>query len=172
GPGRTVRDGARPDVRGRLSVQHARRTIVVRPGGAGGRHEPRDGSDKTVDGARRRAPGQGRGARLRQRQRRNHERAVKSRTGAQIMSEYYKPLPKPSPTSRPFWEAARRHELTLQRCGACRAFIYYPRDRCSKCFSDQLAWERVSGRGKVYSFTVVRPASSPPFSPPPSLLAP
>jgi len=87
------------------------------------------------------------------------------------MSEYYKPLPKPSPTSRPFWEAARRHELTLQRCGACHAFIYYPRDRCPKCFSDQLAWERVSGRGKVYSFTVVRRASSRAFSDAPYVLA-
>jgi uncharacterized OB-fold protein len=87
------------------------------------------------------------------------------------MSEYYKPLPKLSPTSRPFWEAARRHELTLQRCGACRAFIYYPRDRCPKCFSDTLAWERVSGRGKVYSFTVVRRASSRAFSDAPYVLA-
>ncbi len=82
------------------------------------------------------------------------------------MSEYYKPLPKPSPTSRPFWEAARRHELQIQRCAACREYIYYPRNRCPKCFSDQLSWERVSGRGKVYSYTIVRRASSRAFSDP------
>lgn len=70
------------------------------------------------------------------------------------MSEYHKPLPKPTPTSRPFWEAARRHELSLQRCAACKAYIYYPRDRCPHCFSDRLGWERLSGRGKVYSYTV------------------
>jgi uncharacterized OB-fold protein len=87
------------------------------------------------------------------------------------MSEYYKPLPKPSPTSRPFWEAARRHELTIQRCGACREYVYYPRDRCPKCFADKLAWERVSGRGKVYSYTVVRRASSRAFADAPYVLA-
>lgn len=82
------------------------------------------------------------------------------------MSEYRKPLPKPTPTSRPFWDAARRHELSLQRCGACHKFIYYPRERCSHCFSDKLGWERVSGRGKVYSYTVVRRASSRAFDQP------
>ena len=82
------------------------------------------------------------------------------------MSEYMKPLPKPTPTSRPFWDAARRHELKLQRCSACAAFIYYPRERCPHCFSDRLSWERVSGRGKVYSYTVVRRASSRAFAEP------
>jgi uncharacterized OB-fold protein len=87
------------------------------------------------------------------------------------MSEYHKPLPKPTPTSRPFWEAARRHELSLQRCAACKAYIYYPRERCPHCFSDRLAWERVSGRGKVYSYTVVRRASSRSFADQPYVLA-
>jgi uncharacterized OB-fold protein len=87
------------------------------------------------------------------------------------MSEYHKPLPKSTPTSRPFWEAARRHELSLQRCAACKAYIYYPRERCPHCFSDRLAWERVSGRGKVYSYTVVRRASSRSFADQPYVLA-
>ena len=87
------------------------------------------------------------------------------------MSEYYKPLPKPSPTSRPFWEAAKRHELQIQRCAACRHYIYYPRARCPKCFSDHLGWERVSGLGKVYSYTVVRRASSRAFADAPYVLA-
>ena len=82
------------------------------------------------------------------------------------MSEYLKPLPKPTPTSRPFWEAARRHELKLQQCGACNKYVYYPRDRCPHCFADQLAWKVVSGRGKVYSYTVVRRASARSFADP------
>ncbi|HEY6394915.1 MAG TPA: Zn-ribbon domain-containing OB-fold protein [Candidatus Binataceae bacterium] len=87
------------------------------------------------------------------------------------MSEYFKPLPKPSPTSRPFWDAAKRHELKLQRCGSCSAYIYYPRDRCPNCMSDKLSWEKVSGRGKVYSYTVVRRASSRAFADAPYVLA-
>jgi uncharacterized OB-fold protein len=87
------------------------------------------------------------------------------------MSDYLKPLPNPTPTSRPFWDAARRHELQLQRCAACAKFIYYPRDRCPHCFSDRLEWRRVSGRGKVYSYTVVRRASSRAFADAPYVLA-
>ena len=87
------------------------------------------------------------------------------------MSDYFKPLPNPTPTSRPFWDAARRHELQLQRCAACGKFIYYPRDRCPHCFSDRLEWRRVSGRGKVYSYTVVRRASSRAFADAPYVLA-
>ncbi|MGD0072750.1 MAG: Zn-ribbon domain-containing OB-fold protein [Candidatus Binataceae bacterium] len=87
------------------------------------------------------------------------------------MSEYLKPLPKPSPTSRPFWDAAKRHELMLQRCGACGKFIYYPRPRCPHCFSDRLEWNRCSGKGKLYSFTVVRRAASRAFADAPYVLA-
>jgi hypothetical protein len=87
------------------------------------------------------------------------------------MSDYIKPLPKPSPTSRPYWEAARRHELQLQHCGACGGYIYYPRPRCPNCTSDNLKWERVSGRGKLYSYTIVRRASTRSFADGPYVLA-
>jgi uncharacterized protein len=87
------------------------------------------------------------------------------------MSEYNKPLPKPTPTSRPFWEAAKRHELLLQHCVGCGTFIYYPRDRCPQCLSDRLEWERVSGHGKLYSYTIVRRASTRAFADRPYVLA-
>lgn len=87
------------------------------------------------------------------------------------MSDYFKPLPKPSPTSQPFWDAARRHEFQLQHCAACKAFIYYPRDRCPTCFSQNLEWKPVSGHGKVYSYTVVRRASARSFGDGPYVLA-
>jgi uncharacterized OB-fold protein len=87
------------------------------------------------------------------------------------MSEYIKPLPKPSPTSRPFWDAARKHELMLQRCDACRAYIYYPRSRCPHCMSDRLSWTKVGGHGTVYSYTVVRRPSSRSFADAPYVLA-
>jgi uncharacterized OB-fold protein len=87
------------------------------------------------------------------------------------MSDYTKPLPKPSPTSRPFWDAARQHQLKLQRCGGCRSYIYYPRPRCPKCFSDQLSWEPVSGRGTLYSYTTVYRASTRSFADAPYVLA-
>jgi uncharacterized OB-fold protein len=87
------------------------------------------------------------------------------------MSTYEKPLPKPTSTSQPFWDAAKEHRLQLQRCGGCQAFIYYPRDRCPHCLSDQLQWQPVSGHGKVYSYTTVRRASTRSFADRPYVLA-
>jgi uncharacterized protein len=87
------------------------------------------------------------------------------------MSTYEKPLPKPTSTSRPFWDAAKEHRLQLQRCGGCQAFIYYPRDRCPHCLSGELAWQPVSGRGKIYSYTTVRRASTRSFADRPYVLA-
>lgn len=74
------------------------------------------------------------------------------------MAVHNKPLPVIDHDSRPFWEAARRHELMLQRCNNCKSYIFYPRAVCPTCMSDELAWEKVSGQGSVYSYTVVHRA--------------
>src|SRR5690606_8486508 len=44
----------------------------------------------------------------------------------------------------------------IQRCTRCARSIFYPRMICPHCGSDQLAWFAPSGRGTVYSTTVVR----------------
>jgi uncharacterized OB-fold protein len=82
-----------------------------------------------------------------------------------MTTDYAKPLPRPTAVSREFWAAARRHELRVQRCRACGQHIFYPRVFCPACLSDGLEWVNVSGRGRVYSFTVVRRAMHPAFRP-------
>lgn len=77
--------------------------------------------------------------------------------------EYRKPLPQPSETSRPFWEGTKAHELRLQRCRDCGKRIFYPRSICPFCLSERLEWVTASGKGKVYSYTVVRRAVHPAF---------
>ena len=71
------------------------------------------------------------------------------------MPDYAGPLPVATPESRPFWEAARRHELSLQRCRACGRHVFYPRAACPHCLSSDLEWRRVSGRGTLHTFTIV-----------------
>ena len=71
------------------------------------------------------------------------------------MSAYAGPVPVPTPESRPFWDAAKRHVLELPRCRACGALHYYPRAACPRCLSGDLAWERMSGRGTLHTFTIV-----------------
>ena len=66
------------------------------------------------------------------------------------------PLPHPTPLSQPFWDAARQHLLTIQRCTSCGAHIFYPRSGCTECGRPELEWIEVSGRATVYSFTIAR----------------
>jgi len=71
------------------------------------------------------------------------------------MPEYTGPIPVPTPETRPYWDAARRHELQLQRCRSCGEHVFYPRAACPHCFGADLEWRRVSGRGTLHTFTVV-----------------
>ncbi|WP_019119703.1 Zn-ribbon domain-containing OB-fold protein [Brevibacillus massiliensis] len=72
-------------------------------------------------------------------------------------------IPKPviDDDSRPFWEGLKRGELLIQRCGDCNRSIFYPRALCPHCFSERIAWEKASGRGRIYSYTVVHRAFGP-----------
>jgi uncharacterized OB-fold protein len=67
-----------------------------------------------------------------------------------------KPLPVPTATSAPFWEGLRLHEVRLQHCVDCDGWVFYPRSNCSHCLSQDLIWQVVSGRGKLYTFTIAR----------------
>jgi uncharacterized OB-fold protein len=58
--------------------------------------------------------------------------------------------------TQPFWDGCARGELLLQRCSACEAFRHPPSPICPACLSDRHDWVRASGRGKVYTFVVVR----------------
>jgi len=71
-----------------------------------------------------------------------------------------KPSPVASPIEMPFWEAAKKGELIVQKCLDCNRFVFYPRIFCPHCHSDGLTWVKASGNGKIYSYTVVR--SNPP----------
>ncbi len=66
-----------------------------------------------------------------------------------------KPVPIVNPWARPFWDGANDGRLMIQRCDDCRQHIFYPRVACPHCFSERLAWVQASGRGTVYSYTVV-----------------
>lgn len=69
-----------------------------------------------------------------------------------------KPLPTPDFDTEPFWAALKEHELRLQRCADCDKAYFYPRSLCPHCWSDNVQWERMSGRGTVYTYTIVRRA--------------
>ena len=71
----------------------------------------------------------------------------------------------PDPTTVPFWEAAGRGELLLQRCKACARFQFYPRPFGISC-DGEVGWVAASGTGTVYSMTTVRIRVIPELEPP------
>ena len=73
------------------------------------------------------------------------------------------PLPALTPDVAPFYEAARRGELRFQRCGVCRAWRHYPRPTCPACRSPEFAWEIASGRGRIFTWTIVHGPTLPAF---------
>lgn len=64
-------------------------------------------------------------------------------------------LPKPTQVTKAFWEAAKQHELLIQKCNKCGIYIFYPRVFCPKCLSSELEWVASSGEGTVYSYTII-----------------
>ncbi|MGH9137554.1 MAG: Zn-ribbon domain-containing OB-fold protein [Acidimicrobiales bacterium] len=75
-----------------------------------------------------------------------------------------RPVPPANPSTEPYWEAARRHELALQRCDVCGTRPFPPRATCPSCGSRALSWSPVSGRGTVHTFTVAYRAPHPGFA--------
>ncbi len=70
------------------------------------------------------------------------------------MTDYKKPLPYIHAETKPYWDGAKRRELLIRKCRACGRHYFYPRDFCPSCFSFDVEWVRVSGRGTIYSFTI------------------
>jgi hypothetical protein len=70
------------------------------------------------------------------------------------MTQYGGYIPVPTPDTAPFWEAAKRGELRLQYCADCRQYYFYPRALCRQCWSSNVEWRTVSGRGRVHTFTI------------------
>jgi len=73
-----------------------------------------------------------------------------------------RPAPVPDPESAPYWSAAHDGRLLVQRCIRCGNHQLYPRDHCIQC-RGPVEWVEASGKGKVYSFTVIRQNYSRPF---------
>lgn len=71
------------------------------------------------------------------------------------------PAPPTSHENQPFWDAAAEGRLVIKRCTACRQPHYYPRAICPFCGSDRTEWQAASGRGTIYSYSVMRRVPAP-----------
>ncbi|GCE22358.1 Zn-ribbon domain-containing OB-fold protein [Dictyobacter kobayashii] len=63
--------------------------------------------------------------------------------------------------SRPYWEGLAQGELRIQRCTSCSRAVFYPRALCPHCHASTLSWIVTTGKGEIYSYTVVHQAYGP-----------
>ena len=66
-----------------------------------------------------------------------------------------KPIPMQMDCADTYWEKAKQEQFVLPYCTICKSFFFYPRKWCPKCFSLDPGWKEASGKGRVYSFSVV-----------------
>ena len=71
------------------------------------------------------------------------------------------PAPVINAETKAFWEAAKQGSFLVKRCEACSKVHWYPRAICPFCGSGKTAWVEGSGKGTIYSFSVMRRADPP-----------
>lgn len=71
------------------------------------------------------------------------------------------PAPTTNPETQAFWDAASKGKFLIRKCTACGKPHWYPRAICPFCFSAKTDWVEGSGKGKIYTFSVMRRAPEP-----------
>jgi uncharacterized OB-fold protein len=75
-----------------------------------------------------------------------------------------RPIPPISALTQPYWDAAGRGQMAVQRCEQCEHRPFPPRATCPNCGGSSLSWSPVSGRARVYSYTVAHRPPHPVFA--------
>ncbi len=81
------------------------------------------------------------------------------------------PLPAVNSDTEEWWEATRDGRLLVQHCRRCEDFQHYPRPFCLSCRSTDLDFKESTGRGVIYSFSVVHRSPDPGLFEPPYVVA-
>ena len=72
--------------------------------------------------------------------------------------------PAVNPETKPFWDAAREGRFLVPFCAACGKAHWYPRAICPFCAGDKVEWREASGKGTIYTFSLMRKSPSGPYA--------
>jgi uncharacterized OB-fold protein len=75
--------------------------------------------------------------------------------------EQPRPLTLVDADNEAFWEATARRELRVQKCRNCGRLRWTPRPMCPHCNVFEVEWVALSGRGTIYSYTIVAHPTHP-----------
>jgi uncharacterized protein len=73
------------------------------------------------------------------------------------------PVPEPTPVSQPFWDGLAQHRILVQFSLSLNRYVFYPRLLAPGTLADDLQWREIDGAGTLYTFTVARRPTSPPW---------
>jgi hypothetical protein len=79
------------------------------------------------------------------------------------MSTASLPVPEPTPVSQPFWDALKQHRILVQYSPSLQHYVFYPRTLAPGTLADDLEWREIDGTGSLYTFTVARRPTGPPW---------
>jgi uncharacterized OB-fold protein len=71
------------------------------------------------------------------------------------------PIPAITDENRAFWTGGETGRLLVTHCDDCGFWTHPPVPRCPSCYGENVAPAPVSGRGRVYSYTINRQQWSP-----------
>ena len=73
-------------------------------------------------------------------------------------------MPEPTPVSAPFWDALAEHRIRIQYSPSLGRVRLLPAHPAPGTLADDLEWREIDGAGTLYTFTVARRPTGPPWA--------
>lgn len=77
-----------------------------------------------------------------------------------------RPLPQPDLDTKPYWDAAKEGRLIAQYDSVAGRYRWPPVPYLATGAGFDIEWKELSGRGTIYSYTIVHPPAHPAFEAP------
>jgi uncharacterized OB-fold protein len=74
------------------------------------------------------------------------------------------PVPQPIETTKPFWDGLKDQKLRIQYSPSSGQWVFYPRVLAPGTLADDLEWREITGAGTVYTYTIGRRPTAPPWA--------
>src|SRR5271154_2342087 len=74
------------------------------------------------------------------------------------------PVPQATDVSRPFWDGLRQEKLMIQYSPSSDQWVFYPRVLAPRTLADDLEWRQAKGTATLYTYTVARKPTAPPWT--------
>ena len=80
------------------------------------------------------------------------------------MADFSRPMPVPTLTTQPFWDALAQHKIRIQYSPSAGRYVFYPRVLAPGTLVDDLEWREISGAAVLFTYTVAHRPVAPHFA--------